>query len=430
MMTIKEQAKLAKKAALGLTSASTVAKNSALTRVARNLDENRDEIKRANALDVGGAEKANLAPALIKRLKLDDKKIDEMIEGVKSVIGLVDPIGKVLSETELDESLTLYKVRTPIGLIGVIFESRPDALVQISSLCIKSGNAVVLKGGSEAKGSNRILFNLIKDAIEEDAIFKDSIQLVETREDVRELLKLDSHIDLMIPRGSNALVRYIQENTKIPVLGHSDGICHVYVDKDADLDMAADIALDSKCQYAAVCNAMETLLVHTDVADEFLSRVAARYDAEGVELRGDERVSAVIGCDLASEDDWNCEYNDLILSIRIVDSAGDAIDHINRYGSHHTDAIVTSDENTAERFMEGVDSSSVMWNCSTRFADGFRYGLGSEVGISTGKIHSRGPVGLEGLTIYKYKLIGTGQVVADYADGRKQFTHRQVAQAV
>ncbi|NOQ28797.1 MAG: glutamate-5-semialdehyde dehydrogenase [Methanosarcinales archaeon] len=430
MTTIEEQVKLAEEAALGLASATTEAKNNALTRVARNLDENRNAIRMVNAKDVEDAEKANLAPALIKRLKLDNKKIDEMIEGVRSVIGLVDPVGKVLSATELDKSLTLYKVSTPIGLIGVIFESRPDALVQISSLCIKSGNAVVLKGGTEAKRSNRILFNLIKDTIEEDAIFKDSIQLVETREDVRELLKLDSHIDLMIPRGSNALVRYIQENTKIPVLGHSDGICHVYVDEGADLDMAVDIAFDSKCQYAAVCNAMETLLVHTDVADEFLSRVKAMYDAEGVELRGDERVRAVIKCDAASDEDWITEYNDLILSIRIVDSAGSAIDHINRYGSHHTDAIVTSDEKTAERFMEGVDSSSVMWNCSTRFADGFRYGLGSEVGISTGKIHSRGPVGLEGLTIYKYKLIGTGQVVADYADGRKRFTHRQVAQAV
>jgi len=426
-MTIEEQVKLAKNAALGLAFATTEAKNSALERVARSIDENRESIQSANELDIADAEKANLTPALIKRLALDRQKIDEMIEGVRSVISLVDPVGNVLSATELDESLTLYKVSTPIGLIGVIFESRPDALVQIGTLGIKSGNAVVLKGGSEAKRSNRILFNLIKDAIEEDAIFKDTIQLVETREDVRELLKLDSHIDLMIPRGSNALVRYIQENTKIPVLGHSDGICHVYVDKDVDIDMAVAIAFDSKCQYAAVCNAMETLLVHADVADEFLSRVGAMYDAENVELRGDDRVRAVIGCDPASDEDWITEYNDLILSIRIVDSAGDAIDHINRYGSHHTDAIVTSDEKTAERFMDGVDSSSVMWNCSTRFSDGFRYGLGSEVGISTGKIHSRGPVGLEGLTIYKYKLIGTGQIVADYADGTKQFTHRQVA---
>jgi len=342
------------------------------------------------------------------------------------VIGLEDPVGKVLNATELDESLTLYKVSTPIGLIGVIFESRPDALVQISALCIKSGNAVVLKGGSEANHSNRILFNLIKDAVEVDGMFKDSIQLVETREDVREMLKLDNYIDLMIPRGSSALVKYIQENTKIPVLGHSEGICHVYVDKYADIDMAVDIAFDSKCQYAAVCNAMETLLVHKDVVDKFLPAVKARYDEQGVELRGDKHTIAVIGCAEASGSDWRCEYNDLILSIMIVDSPEGAIDHINKYGSHHTDAIVTSYEKTAHRFLNEVDSSSVMWNCSTRFADGFRYGLGSEVGISTGKIHSRGPVGLEGLTIYKYRLIGKGQIVGDYVDGRKRFTHRRL----
>jgi glutamate-5-semialdehyde dehydrogenase len=425
-MTLKEQVNLGRKAALGLASASTEAKNSALERVAHKLDENRDEIWRANEKDVEEAEREDLTPALIERLKLDNKKIDGIIEGVKSVIGLVDPVGKVLFATELDRSLTLYKVSTPIGLIGVIFESRPDALVQIGTLCIKSGNAVVLKGGSEAKNSNMILFKLIKGAIEEDDIFKNSIQLVETREDVRELLKLDSYIDLIIPRGSNALVRYIQENTKIPVLGHSEGICHVYVDKDADLDMAVDIALDSKCQYAAVCNAMETLLVHRDVADKFLPAVKARYDERGVELRGDKQTIAVIVCNEALGSDWRCEYNDLILSIRIVDSLEDAIDHINKYGSHHTDAIVTFDEKTAQRFLNEVDSSSVMWNCSTRFADGFRYGLGSEVGISTGKIHSRGPVGLEGLTIYKYRLIGNGQIVGDYVDGRKRFTHRRL----
>ena len=425
-MTVKEQVKQARGAALKITSASTLAKNSALERVANNLDEKRDEILKQNAKDIKEAQKEGLAYELIKRLELDNKKIDEMIEGVRSVTGLKDPVGKILSSTELDSSLTLYKVSTPIGLIGVIFESRPDALVQISTLCIKSGNAVVLKGGSEAHNSNRILFNLIKDAVEVDEIFKDSIQLVETREDVREMLKLDSYIDLMIPRGSNALVKYIQENTKIPVLGHSEGICHVYVDKDADLNMAVDIAFDSKCQYAAVCNAMETLLVHEGVADKFLPAVKARYDEQGVELRGDMRTVTVIRCAEASQSDWGCEYNDLILSIKVVDSTGDAIDHINKYGSHHTDTIVTSGEKTAQRFLNEVDSSSVMWNCSTRFADGFRYGLGSEVGISTGKIHSRGPVGLEGLTIYKYRLIGNGQIVGDYVDGRKQFTHRRL----
>ena len=425
-MTVKEQVKQARGAALGIASASTLAKNSALERVAHDLDKNRDKILKKNAEDVEKAKNEDLTPALIKRLELDDKKIDEIIEGVRSVIGLEDPVGKVLSATELDESLTLYKVSTPIGLIGVIFESRPDALVQISALCIKSGNAVVLKGGSEAHNSNRILFNLIKDAVEVDGIFKDSIQLVETREDVREMLKLDSYIDLMIPRGSSALVKYIQENTKIPVLGHSDGICHVYVDEDADLNMAVDIAFDSKCQYAAVCNAMETLLVHEGIADKFLPAVKARYDERGVELRGNKRTVAIIGCAEASGSDWRCEYNDLILSIRIVDSLEGAIDHINKYGSHHTDAIVTSGEKTAQRFLNEVDSSSVMWNCSTRFADGFRYGLGSEVGISTGKIHSRGPVGLEGLTIYKYRLTGNGQIVSDYVDGRKRFTHRRL----
>jgi len=425
-MTVKEQVKQAKGAALKIASASTLAKNSALERVANNLDGKRDEILKQNAKDIKEAQKEGLAHALIKRLELDNKKIDEMIEGVRSVTGLKDPVGKILSSTELDSSLTLYKVSTPIGLIGVIFESRPDALVQISTLCIKSGNAVVLKGGSEANHSNRILFNLIKDAVEVDEIFKDSIQLVETREDVREMLKLDNYIDLMIPRGSNEFVRYIQENTKIPVLGHSEGICHVYVDKYADIDMAVDIAFDSKCQYPAVCNAMETLLVHRDVADRFLPMVKARYDEQGVELRGDKQTIAVIECDEASENDWKCEYNDLVLSMKVVNSTGDAIDHINRYGSHHTDAIITSYEKTAQRFLNEVDSSSVMWNCSTRFSDGFRYGLGSEVGISTGKIHSRGPVGLEGLTIYKYRLIGNGQIVSDYVDGTRQFTHRRL----
>ena len=415
-MTVKEQVKQAKGAALKITSASTLAKNSALERVANNLDEKRDEILKQNAKDIKEAQKEGLAHALIKRLELNKKKIGGMIEGVRSVAGLKDPVGKILSSTELDSSLTLYKVSTPIGLIGVIFESRPDALVQISTLCIKSGNAVVLKGGSEAHNSNRILFNLIKDAVEVDGIFKDSIQLVETREDVREMLKLDNYIDLMIPRGSNEFVKYIQENTKIPVLGHSEGICHVYVDRDANLNMAVDIAFDSKCQYAAVCNAMETLLVHEGVANKFLPAVKARYDEQGVELRGDVRTGAVIRCAEASESDWKCEYNDLILSMKVVDSTGDAIDHINRYGSHHTDAIVTSDEKTAQRFLNEVDSSSVMWNCSTRFSDGFVYGLGSEVGISTGKIHSRGPVGLEGLTIYKYRLIGNGQIDRERAD--------------
>lgn len=414
-MNIKKQAELAKKAALNLASAKTALKNDALKRIFLAIDKNRNEILEENKKDLKDAEKIGLSGVLVKRLKLDDKKIDDMVKGVRSVIGLEDPVGKLLMATELDKSLNLYKISTPIGVIGVIFESRPDALVQISSLCIKSGNAVILKGGSEAKNSNRILFNLIKDAIEENEIFKNSVQLVETRKDVKVLLELDDCIDLMIPRGSNALVKYIKENTRIPVLGHSDGICHVYVDKDADIDRALNICFDSKCQYAAVCNAMETMLVHRDVAKEFLPKMKEMFDEENVELRGCDEVLKIIDVEKATEKDWETEYNDLILSIKIVKSAKEAIYHINRYGSHHTDAIITEDAGTSNLFLDNVDSSSVMWNCSTRFSDGFRYGLGSEVGISTGKIHARGPVGLEGLLIYKYKLIGNGQTVADYS---------------
>ena len=403
-MNTKNQAKMAKEAALKIASASTDLKNDALKRIALALDIARKEILEENKKDIENAKKAGLTGALVKRLKLDEKKVDEMIEGVNSVIGLENPVGKILMATELDESLELYKVSTPIGVIGVIFESRPEALVQISTLCIKSGNAVILKGGSEAKNSNKILFDLIKSAIEEEKIFKGAVQLVETRKDVKELLELDDLIDLMIPRGSNALVKYIKENTKIPVLGHSDGICHVFVDKDADINSALEISFDSKCQYSAVCNSMETLLVHRDIANEFLPKMKEMFDSKNVELRGSDEVLELIDIKQATEKDWETEYNDLILSIKIVDSLDDAIDHINRFGSHHTDAIVTKDAKSSKVFLDNVDSSSVMWNCSTRFSDGFRYGLGSEVGISTNKIHARGPVGLEGLLIYKYKL--------------------------
>jgi glutamate-5-semialdehyde dehydrogenase len=296
----------------------------------------------------------------------------------------------------------------------VIFESRPDALVQIASLGMKSGNAVILKGGSEALHSNRALFSLVREAAAaEEPAFRDGLQLVESRADVRELLGLDRLIDLLIPRGSNELVRSIQENTRIPVLGHSEGVCHLYVDAAADLGMAVELAYDAKCQYPAVCNAIETLLVHERVARDFLPRLAARLSK--VELRGDERTRAIIQALPASEQDWRAEYNDLVLSIRVVDSLEGAIAHINTYGSHHTDAIVTGHEPSARRFLAEVDSASVMWNCSTRFADGYRYGLGAEVGIATGKIHARGPVGLEGLTSTKY-----------LPEGRRRFTHREL----
>ena len=424
-MTVLEQAQAAKRASFRLAGASTELKNRALAAIADALDRNRGRILEENRKDQEQARKTGLKDSLFKRLVLTDQKIDQIVESVRDVARLEDPVGKTLLARELDKGLVLRKTTVPIGVIGVIFESRPDALVQISSLCVKSGNVVILKGGSEALHSNRILFELIRGAAEAtDPVFKDTLHLVETREQIGELLELDRWIDLMIPRGSNELVRRIQENTKIPVLGHADGICHLYVDREADLDTAVEVAYDAKCQYPAVCNAIETLLVHSGVAEEYLPRLADRLEA--VELRGDERTHGIIGAKTATEEDWSTEYNDLILSIRVVDSLEEAVDHINTYGSHHTDGILTRNETAARRFLSDVDSSSVMWNCSTRFADGFRYGLGAEVGISTGKIHARGPVGLEGLTSTKYILGGSGQIVADYVGGSKRFTHRDL----
>jgi glutamate-5-semialdehyde dehydrogenase len=424
-MTVREQAAAARKASFRLASASTQIKDQALEAVAAALDGARDEILEENRKDQERARAAGLKDSLFKRLVLTDGKIEQIVASVRDVKRLPDPVGIRKLARELDDGLILTQVSVPIGVVGVIFESRPDALVQISTLALKSGNAVILKGGSEAAHSNRVLFRLIREAAERvDPVFRGAFQLVETREDVRELLALDDLIDLMIPRGSNELVRSIQESTRIPVLGHAEGICHVYIDADADLDMAVEVTFDSKCQYPAVCNAAETLLVHEAAAPAVLPRLAARL--EGVELRGDERTRAVISCAAATEEDWRTEYNDLILSIRVVASLDEAVDHINTNGSHHTDSILTRDRAAAEAFLAGVDSASVMWNCSTRFADGFRYGLGAEVGISTGKIHARGPVGLEGMTSTKYVLEGTGQVVADYASGSKTFTHRDL----
>jgi len=424
-MTVLEQAQAAKAASFRLAGASTELKDRALAGIAEALDRGRERILEENRKDQEQARKIGLKDSLFKRLVLTDKKIDQIVESVRDVQRLEDPVGRTLLARELDQGLILKKITVPIGVIGVIFESRPDALVQISTLCMKSGNVVILKGGSEAIHSNRILFQLIRGAAEEtDPVFKDTLHLVETREQIGELLELDRWIDLMIPRGSNELVRRIQESTRIPVLGHADGICHLYVDRDADLEMAVEVAVDAKCQYPAVCNAIETLLVHAEAAQGYLPRLAKCL--EGVELRGDERTRGIIKVKAATEEDWRTEYLDLTLSIRVVDSLEAAVDHINTYGSHHTDGIVTRDEEAARRFLSDVDSSSVMWNCSTRFSDGFRYGLGAEVGISTGKIHARGPVGLEGLTSTKYVLEGGGQIAADYAGGAKRFTHRDL----
>jgi glutamate-5-semialdehyde dehydrogenase len=426
-MSIAEIAAVAKSASIRLGAVRTEQKNAALAEVAAALKAKSERIVWANKADLAAAEKGKLAGPLLKRLKFDQGKIAEVCAGIESLIKLDDPAGRILSATELDRGLELHKVSCPIGVIGVVFESRPDALVQISTLCLKSGNAVLLKGGSEAANTNRILTEVIAEASEKAGMPKGWIQLLETRQDVAEMLAQDELIDLVIPRGSNQFVRYIMDNTNIPVLGHAEGICHVYIDGDADLDMAVNITVDSKCQYVAVCNAAETLLVDSRIAKTFLPKVRAALDRKNVELRGCERTASIISVKPAGEDDWSTEYLDYILSIKVVDGVDEAIDHINRYGSGHTDAIVTANKAAAEKFMDLVDSGNVFWNSSTRFSDGFRYGLGAEVGISTSKIHARGPVGLEGLVIYKYKLRGSGQIVADYSgQSPKQFTHKKM----
>jgi glutamate-5-semialdehyde dehydrogenase len=425
-MDILKKAKEAKRAAVRLQAVKSDKKRVALGAIAKALRKSSSRIIAANKADIKAAERQNLAGPLLKRLKFDEAKIDEVCREIESLIKLPDPVGRILSAMELDKGLELYKVSCPIGVIGIIFESRPDALVQISTLCLKSGNAVLLKGGSEAAKTNKILFDIIARTTKKTGIPNGWIQLLETRQDVAEILKLDEYIDLVIPRGSYAFVRYIMDNTNIPVLGHAEGICHVYVDGRAEAGMAVKITVDSKCQYVAVCNAAETLLVDKRIAKRFLPMVKEALEKKGVELRGCEKTRKIIKVKAATEKDWATEYLDYILSIKVVAGVDEAIEHINRYGSGHTDAIVTKDKKAAERFLEMVDSADVFWNCSTRFSDGYRYGLGAEVGISTNKIHARGPVGLEGLVIYKWKLYGSGQTVADYASGKKRFSHKKL----
>ena len=423
-MDIQAAAKAAKAASIQLAAIEAKVKNRALQAIGEALSQDKQRILDANEKDLAFSRENDLAPPLLKRLKFDEEKLDEVISGIESLMALPDPVGVTLSARELDEGLELYQVSCPIGVIGVVFESRPDALVQISTLCLKSGNTVLLKGGSEAAHTNRALARVIATAGEGAGIPAGWLQLLETREDVNEMLKMDESIDLLVPRGSNAFVKYIMDHSNIPVLGHADGICHVYVDAEADLTMARDITVDAKCQYVAVCNAAETLLVHEEVALEFLPLVREGLAAQNVELRGCPKTEAIVDVRPATEEDWGTEYLDFVLSIKVVRDPDEAIEHINTYGSGHTDAIVTGNPSTANRFMNLVDSGNVFWNCSTRFSDGFRYGLGAEVGISTHKIHARGPVGLEGLVIYKWKLKGTGHTVTDFSEGTRCFTHR------
>lgn len=426
MSDMERMARAARGASTPLTVASAERRNAALLSIAANLRAQAETVFAANKQDIEEACVAQMEAPLVKRLRLDAAKLDEVLRGIEALAALPDPIGETRCATELAPGLSLYRVACPIGVIGVIFESRPDALVQIATLCLKSGNAVLLKGGREAARTNAALFAIMDAAAQSAGMPEGWAGLLESREEVAEMLKMDASIDLIIPRGSNAFVRYIIDNSRIPVLGHADGICSVYIDRAADIDMAVRVAVDSKAQYVAVCNAAETLLVHREIAHRALPTLAQAMRAAGVTLRGCARAQALIPCEAATEADWDTEYLDYTMAVRVVDTLAEAIEHINTHGSGHTDCIVTADADAARTFLAQVDSAGVYHNCSTRFADGYRYGLGAEVGVSTGKIHARGPMGLEGLCTYKYKLLGEGQTVSEFAQGKRRFTHRKL----
>jgi glutamate-5-semialdehyde dehydrogenase len=421
-------AQATRQAAQTLASLSAVEKNRAIEAVAKALEARSGEIVAANREDCEAAVADNLAKPLYGRLKLDEVKLAGAIAGVRDVARLPDPVGTMQLHRELDNGLVLKRLTVPLGVLGVIFESRPDAVMQISALAIKSGNGVILKGGKEAVRSCTALVQAIKQGLETAGVDPAAVQLLTTREETRALLDLEGYVDLIIPRGSNAFVRFVQENTRIPVLGHADGICHLYIDSEADLEQAIAIALDAKTAYPSACNAIETLLIHQDIAADLLPDLAAALREAQVEVRGDERSQQIVSYLIPTTDaDWTTEYSDLVLAIKVVDSVEDAIAHINTYGSRHTEAIVTRNDTTAAQFMDQVDAAGVFHNCSTRFADGFRYGFGAEVGISTQKMPPRGPVGLEGLVTYKYRLVGEGQISTTYSGSEaKPFTHRDL----
>lgn len=409
-------AKDAKEASLKIADISTELKNKALHKIADEIEADKEKVFEANKQDLKAAEelvnKGEITKSTFNRLKLDENKMRDMLQGIRDIASLDDPINKKLLVRELDTDLTLYKVSCPIGVLGIIFEARPDVIAQISSLAIKSANAVILKGGKESINTNKTILSIINKTLDEVEGFpKNVIQQVYSRDDVAQMLKCDKYINLIIPRGGNSLVKFIKENTKIPVLGHADGICHIFVDETADIDMAIKVVTDAKTQYPSACNAVETLLIHENFSKK--DNLLASLQLSEIQL-------------IDKPESWAHEYGDKILSFKTVKNVDEAIEHINTYGSGHTDSIITKNIENAEKFMNKVDSAGVYFNASTRFADGFRYGFGAEVGISTNKTHARGPVGLEGLTIYKYKLIGNGQIVGDYASGEKQFHHKDL----
>lgn len=416
-------AESAKKASILLGQSTNQQRCESLTEMANALNDNADEILKANIQDLERSEKEGLNKSLLSRLQLTKTKLQGCIDGVLKVSNLADPIGNRQLNRQLDGNLILERLTVPLGVLGVIFESRPDALIQIASLAIRSGNGALLKGGSEAKATNQAIMDSLDNGLSKSKVGLGALSLLTTRQESLGLLRLDRFVDLIIPRGSNELVQFIQENTQIPVLGHADGICHLYVDKSVDIDKSIGIALDSKIQYPAACNAIETLLIHEEVADIFLKKALPIFSSAGVTLRGDTKSQSLGVENMANEADWSTEYLDLILSIKVVRNVDEAIEHIRKYSSRHTEAIATDDKEVAEKFLSSVDSAGVYHNCSTRFADGFRYGFGAEVGISTQTLPPRGPVGLEGLVTYRYYLRGDGDLVKDFASGERSFSH-------
>ncbi len=427
MSDVLDIVKKAKNASIKALKLSTDIKNSALESIANALEENKETIVCANKLDLFNAQKMldkkEITQAAFNRLKLDENKLRDMIQGVKDAIKLEDPVNKILWEKNIADGITLKKVTCPIGVIGVIFEARPDVISQISTLAIKSSNAVILKGGTEAVETNKTIFNIINKVLKETEGFPENmINLIFSRDDVKTMLELDEYINLIIPRGSNSLVKYIKANTKIPVLGHADGICHIYIDESADIEKTLKVCIDAKCQYPSACNSVETILIHKNAVGKIFEPLTQELIKNNVTVKADKELHNILNfVQLAEDDDWKKEYGEKIVSVKQVNSTEEAIEHINKYGSGHTDCIMTEDDYNTDKFMTYVDSAGVYKNTSTRFADGFRYGFGAEVGISTNKTHARGPVGLEGLTIYKYKLYGNGDIVSDFTSGKRKF---------
>lgn len=419
---MKEIAKKVKADSFLLMASSNEMRNTCLKNIIENLKKDKEHILDENKRDIENAKNENISSSILSRLLFDEHKMDTVIAGINDLIKMADPIGKITLKRELDEGLVLTRTTTPIGVIGVIFEARPDALVQIASLCIKSGNAAILKGGSEALLTNRALFESIKRAVKESNLPEHALVQLEARSDVSELLSCYEYVDLLIPRGSNSFVKYIMDNTSIPVMGHADGICHTYVDEEFDLDKSIRILVDAKTQYPSACNTTETILVHKNAVDKLFPRLNKAFNDAKIKVFAHENIIDKFDNAVpATDNSFHTEYLEKTVNVKTVDDIDEAINHINTYGSHHTDAILTNIDSNADYFMNRVDSANVYKNCSTRFADGFRYGFGAEVGISTGKLHARGPVGLEGLCTYKYKLYGNGDIVADYADGKKEF---------